>query len=476
MICTVGLLLAATVFPRYYTRYLETGDPTIELLGAPPRGIGRVPVTLKFRFTDRGSGLDQVVIRAKQRRINRELVKRKYDGVEVAEEEIEFAGEQSGLESGQVDLEIRAFDRSLWSNRAERRTVLKVDFKLPQVEVVSTQHNGRRGGSQLVLYRAADDDLSLTGVKTHQMTAFGISASGVDKAFAGKDLYAVIYPLALDDNEASANLRVFAEDNVGNAASVKFPNRLAERPRRVVPAAVDEQFLDGEVRELFSQNLEQIRRRILSRGEVFAWESEANAPQRKLERLQLVVRELRAVDDAKIRPELRTNQPRFERFWTEPFLRPHGTITSEFGDTTEYRFNNQPIVSEVNTGYEMRLPAGADVTAVSGGVVVHVDSVGTYGRLIAVDHGFGLITLYSNLEEVKVPRGTVVERGRVIGRAGRTGLARSAGYRLEVRLHGVPVDGREWWDEGWFHAHITEKISEVKRIFGIPVYESLPGF
>jgi len=62
------------------------------------------------------------------------------------------------------------------------------------------------------------------------------------------------------------------------------------------------------------------------------------------------------------------------------------------------------------------------------------------GGTIIIDHGHGVITIYSHLDEIFVKKGEFVKRGEKIGTVGSTG--RSTGPHLDFRIYcnNVPVD------------------------------------
>jgi murein DD-endopeptidase MepM/ murein hydrolase activator NlpD len=60
------------------------------------------------------------------------------------------------------------------------------------------------------------------------------------------------------------------------------------------------------------------------------------------------------------------------------------------------------------------------VFAVADGVVTFSDGFGVPGRIIALDHGMGLSSLYGSLEQAYVSRGETVRSGQRIGRVGAT--------------------------------------------------------
>ena len=64
----------------------------------------------------------------------------------------------------------------------------------------------------------------------------------------------------------------------------------------------------------------------------------------------------------------------------------------------------------------------------------------------------------------------IIKYGQIIGFAGDTGFAREVGVYFELRVHGMPVDAREWWDKQWYFSHISGKIKSVKKELGIAVH------
>ena len=56
------------------------------------------------------------------------------------------------------------------------------------------------------------------------------------------------------------------------------------------------------------------------------------------------------------------------------------------------------------------------------------------GRLVALDHGLGLYTLYFHLDGVSVAEGQMVERGQTIGTVGTTGRSTGPHLHFAVQL------------------------------------------
>ena len=66
------------------------------------------------------------------------------------------------------------------------------------------------------------------------------------------------------------------------------------------------------------------------------------------------------------------------------------------------------------------------------GKVVHAGWKGSYGRLVEIDHGMGLISRYAHLAKISVEEGQVVERGTRLGQQGCTGRCTGDHLHFEV--------------------------------------------
>jgi septal ring factor EnvC (AmiA/AmiB activator) len=95
------------------------------------------------------------------------------------------------------------------------------------------------------------------------------------------------------------------------------------------------------------------------------------------------------------------------------------------------------------TGVQFAAEEGSPVHAVHDGTVAFVGPFTGYGNLVIVDHGAQTFSLYGQLGAPRVERGTKIERGHVLGTAGRI-LAGIPGMYFEMRVDGTPVDPLEW--------------------------------
>jgi murein DD-endopeptidase MepM/ murein hydrolase activator NlpD len=95
-----------------------------------------------------------------------------------------------------------------------------------------------------------------------------------------------------------------------------------------------------------------------------------------------------------------------------------------------------------HNGLDIDGNAGDPVVAAERGIVVLAEGRGGYGNTVVVEHGNGLATLYGHMTAWAVRPGQVVERGELVGWVGSTGFSTGPHLHWEVRVFGVPVDGR----------------------------------
>jgi murein DD-endopeptidase MepM/ murein hydrolase activator NlpD len=91
-------------------------------------------------------------------------------------------------------------------------------------------------------------------------------------------------------------------------------------------------------------------------------------------------------------------------------------------------------------------------------VVVFAGWLGIYGEAVAIDHGYGLLSLYGHLTATAVQPGDRVRRGETIGSSGATGLAGGDHLHLEIFVQGHSVDPIEWLDAHWIGTVIGSRL------------------
>ena len=115
-----------------------------------------------------------------------------------------------------------------------------------------------------------------------------------------------------------------------------------------------------------------------------------------------------------------------ERLWRGSFTRPVAGPKPGEGFGSRRIINGQPRMP--HTGVDFAADRGTPIVASNRGKVALLGDFFFAGRLVVLDHGLGLYTLYFHLDGVTVTEGQIVERGQTLGTVGTTG--RSTGPHL----------------------------------------------
>jgi len=103
------------------------------------------------------------------------------------------------------------------------------------------------------------------------------------------------------------------------------------------------------------------------------------------------------------------------------------------------RFFNDQLRSRHN-GLDIAAPVGTPVVAASAGRVIDIGEYFFNGRMVVLDHGLGLLSLYAHLNSIDVAFADAVHGGRQIGTVGATGRATGPHLHFSVYLNAVAVD------------------------------------
>jgi murein DD-endopeptidase MepM/ murein hydrolase activator NlpD len=113
-----------------------------------------------------------------------------------------------------------------------------------------------------------------------------------------------------------------------------------------------------------------------------------------------------------------------------------GHITDSFGQRLD------PFSGEgaFHTGVDVASDYGAPVHVTADGIVTIAENHAGYGRLVVVDHGFGITTWYAHLSAFSAIAGARVKRGEVVGYTGISGRSTGPHVHYEVRVNNAPVN------------------------------------
>ena len=114
-----------------------------------------------------------------------------------------------------------------------------------------------------------------------------------------------------------------------------------------------------------------------------------------------------------------------------------GPISGTYG--TQRILNGEP--RQPHFGVDVAAAIGTPVGAAADGVVslAETDMMLT-GKTVVIDHGLGLNTVYSHLDDIAVGSGDPVRKGQMIGRVGATGRVSGPHLHWGANLFQIPLD------------------------------------
>lgn len=144
-----------------------------------------------------------------------------------------------------------------------------------------------------------------------------------------------------------------------------------------------------------------------------------------------------------------TDQSAAERLWddnangTYKFTSPVASAkigTPAFG-TNVIADTNLKGSTPYRTAYlTIEAAEGTSVGATATGKVVYAGENGCAGKAVILDHGFGVLSIYSNLSEISVSVGDTVAIGEALGKAGKTGYMFNSGVKFAMTMEGVYIN------------------------------------
>ncbi|MBC7419104.1 MAG: M23 family metallopeptidase [Bdellovibrio sp.] len=120
-----------------------------------------------------------------------------------------------------------------------------------------------------------------------------------------------------------------------------------------------------------------------------------------------------------------------------PNVKPaRGPIGSRFG----YRIDPINGKQKLHAGVDIAVSPGTPVRSPADGVVSFAGWDEFYGKLVSIDHGYGVLTRYAHNSQIYVQVGQKVSKFDVISATGNTGRSTGPHLHYEVRVNGIPVN------------------------------------
>lgn len=122
-----------------------------------------------------------------------------------------------------------------------------------------------------------------------------------------------------------------------------------------------------------------------------------------------------------------------------PFAQP---VAASVRRTSGFGYRRDPISggTRLHAGMDWAGAYGTPIHATADGVVTHAGWLSGYGRLVKIEHAFGIETRFAHLSGITVKVGQRVSRGDLIGGMGNSGRSTGTHLHYEVRVNGDPVN------------------------------------
>ncbi len=436
LVLTLGLILAAVAALGYWgLSRLDHDDPSIQL--KPDVAWVGPKTSFTVQCSDPDSGLNEVKVTFTQDGQEKLILTRAFPpGGEAGHPvELSFTLEPKalGFKEGKARLTVLARDRS-WRHGFQGRTQVlsrEVDIDLVPLTLsfLSVSHLLRPGGTGLIIYRVNKPP------KESGVMVGGELFRGYPNPKGTKGDYVALFPVPRDA-VGTAQVELVARPAAGE--EVRQPVSLRLKPRRWRQDTINlsEPFV-RRVAATFSVPVS---------GELVDTFLEVN-------------RNLRRVNHEKVRQICRTSQP--QPLWSGGFQRYLGKPMARYGDRRSYLWQGRTVDQQVHLGEDLANFVHTPVPGANHGVVVWAEPLGIYGQTVILDHGLGVFSMYSHLSSIEVKAGDRVEKGKVLGRTGDTGLAGGDHLHFSMLVQGEFVDPLEWWDPHWLK-------DQVEGLWGKP--------
>jgi len=423
----------------------EGEAPEIKLLDCP-KYFG-INTKMKIQLTDKKSGLRKIwfaaFINGKEEVLYNQYFSVDFLKGESSEKkhiiEINLEPKKKFLPDGEGLLRISVWDHS-WQNFFEGNNTyiekqIIIDTKHPKIDMISRKHHFNQGGAGLVLYRVSESD-TVNGVQVGN-TFF----PGMPGMFKDPLVFAVFLAIS---NEQGPDTEIFvtAEDKAHNLGRAPFTYNIRKKRFKRDIIRITDRFLRKKIPEFKTE--------FKSDGDL-------------IDKFLKINNEERRANFKTIKNICQNSKNIL--FWKHSFLRlPKSATRAGFGDRRTYHYKGKVVDHQTHLGIDLASTYHSPIPAANYGKVIFAGEIGIYGRVVIIDHGFGLCSLYSHLSRFSVKPGDTVKRGEILGHTGTTGLAGGDHLHFSILIQGFFTNPLEWWDNNWIKYNITDKISSARKL------------
>jgi len=340
-----------------------------------------------------------------------------------------------GLEDGNAMLRMMVVDYSWRSwgkgNRTYVETDIRIDTQAPAIRVISRAHNISPGGSNAVVYELSETcQQSGVQIADHFFRGYPLGTESDTKHVA---LFALTHTQG-----KGIQMNLIATDLAGNLARTSIPHYIKTKKFKRDTIRISDGFISSKLPE---------------------FKDDPNIDQRTtpLAQFLYINQDLRRQNKATLGQIMQKSDP--HKLWQGTFMRlPRSATRSGYGDKRTYHYGGKRVDQQTHLGIDLASVSNAPIPAANTGRVVYAQRLGIYGRMVVIDHGWGLFSMYAHLNSFEVKEGQQVQKGDIIGYTGMTGLAGGDHLHFSVLVDGVLVNPLEWWDLSWIQNNITNKL------------------
>jgi murein DD-endopeptidase MepM/ murein hydrolase activator NlpD len=344
-----------------------------------------------------------------------------------------------------LTLKVLVRDSSMWNffegNKAEKIININVDYKRPNVNVLSNSYSITQGGSALVVFQAEDENLDTLYVQ----------AAGKKfqvEPYKKEGYYAAL--IAWPFTKTSFSAKIIATDLAKNRRVTDIPFYLKNHKYKVSWIRATDKFIDGKITDLASSDPKYA------------------GIENRLEKLRAINETMRLKNEELIHTLSTNVSNEMIDSWKMKKFYPlrNGAKVASYGDERHYYYGTKEneVSHSYHVGYDLASTKMAAIKASNPGTVVYANENGIYGNMPMIDHGMGLYTLYGHCSQMLVKEGDKVRAGQTIAKTGMSGLALGDHLHFGILIQGIEVRPVEWFDAGWIKTNIDDVFKAADKI------------
>ena len=344
-----------------------------------------------------------------------------------------------------LTLKVMVTDSSMWNffqgNVSEKNIDITVDYKRPNVNILSHSYSITQGGAALVVFQAEDENL-----ETLYIEAGGEKFKA--QPYKQEGYYAAL--IAWPFNKKDFKAHIIAVDEANNKRIVDIPFYIKEHKYRVSWIHARDKFIDGKITDLASSN------------------PDYSGIDDRIERFKAINETMRLKNEELIHSLSKEISSDVLDQWNIHKFYPlkNGQRVASYGDERHYYYKSKDneISHSYHVGYDLASTKMATVRTSNAGKVVYASDNGIYGNMPMIDHGLGLYSLYGHCSQILVNEGDEVNAGDIIAKTGVSGLALGDHLHFGLLVQGVEVRPVEWFDQSWIRKNIDNIFKEADKI------------